>query len=160
MTENIANGEDGIMAAWFNSPSTFIVWRSTTPVSDIANSINWANLTPENPVTGAGQDAVNWLSACQGKVLNLQTLLGGGVSVATGKANIRAGLQDATSNIPSGIGGATKGGGWANIMASIQRPATNAEKALATGTGTALSPGNLTFEGRIQVNEVITIMGR
>jgi hypothetical protein len=82
------------------------------------------------------------------------------MSVATGKANIRAGLQDATSNIPSGLNGTIKGGGWANIQAAIQRPATNAEKALATGTGTALSPGNLTFEGRIPVSEVHIILGR
>ena len=38
--------------------------------------------------------------------------------------------------------------------------ASNAEKALATGVGTNNTPGLLTFEGRIDVNDIGIILGR
>ena len=155
---NIAAKEDGLMAAWFNELTSFQVWKTITVISDIQNAVIWSNFTPANPAAGAGQDATNWLLACQGKQFNLQMLLTG-YGVSTGMSNIRAGLQDATSLIPSGIAGATKSGGWTAIQLIIQRPATNAERILATGIGTTASPGDLSWEGVIQNSDVHALMG-
>lgn len=153
--------DDGAVINWLNAVTTFVVWRTSTPVSDIQDAITWANFTPNNPAAGAGQDFANWALACQGKQFNLQNLLsasGGGVSTA--KANIRAGLQDALTAIPSGTNGANKSGGWPAVQLVIQRFATNAEKVLATGTGTSASPGDLGFDGTIQFSEINAIVGR
>jgi hypothetical protein len=149
---------------WLNALTTFRVWRTITPVSDIQDNIVWANFTPANPAAGAGTDATNWLLACQGKQFNLQNLLssGSGFSggVSTNKPNIRAGLQDACTLIPSGVAGATKTGGWTQIQLAIQRAATKAEQLLATGTGTQANPGDLGFDGNIQNSDLYIILNR
>jgi hypothetical protein len=162
------NGQIGVadqpILDYFNANTTFQVWRTTTPVSEIQDAIIWANFTPSNPGAGAGQDFANWALACQGKQFNLQNLLqagsvfGGGVS--TNRANIRAGLQDACTQIPSGTNGNLKSGGWTAIQLIIQRPATKAEQALATGTGTAVAPGDLGWDGQITGNDLYFILGR
>ena len=140
----------------------FFVWKTTTSISDIQDAVTWANFTPANPSAGAGQDFANWALACQGKQFNLQLLLGGsgfGGAISTGKANIRAGLQDCTSSIPSDVNGAIKSGGWANIKAVIQRKANILEKIFATGTGTTANPASLVVEGSLTYAEVLSIMG-
>lgn len=142
---------------WLNELTTFKVWRTTTPVSDIQDNIIWANFTPANPASLAGTDATNWLLACQGKQFNLQNLLSSGSfgsGISTNKANIRSGLQDALTSIPSGpaagpMNGTTRTGGWQQVQLAIQRPATRAEQILATGTGTQANPGDLTHDGEI-----------
>ena len=153
----VTAGDHGCIAAWFNTDSTFIVWKSHTNKDDVFDNVIWANFTPANPSSGAGQDATNWLMACQGKALNLQTLLNAN-TISSSKANVRAGIQDATTNIPSGINGANKSGGWTAIQTVMQRSATYAEKNLATGTGTTGSPGLLTFEGTISVSDIPVIL--
>lgn len=155
----VTAGNDGCVAAWLNSPSTFVVWKTSVKKDVIFDAVVWANFTPNNPLAGAGQDATNWLMACQGKALNLQTLLNQDFIDAT-KLNVRAGLQDATTNIPSGASGASRSGGWTAINLAMQRNATIAEKALATGTGTTGSPGLLTFEGSVPDNSIYLILGR
>lgn len=155
----VTAGNDGCVAVWLNSPSTFVVWRTSVKKDEIFDAVVWANFTPNNPGAGAGQDASNWLMACQGKALNLQTLLNQDFIDAT-KINVRAGLQDATTNIPSGPAGASRTGGWTAINLAMQRNATIAEKALATGTGTTVSPGLLTFKGSVSDNSIYLILGR
>ena len=158
----LATTTNGIhtILAHVNSPTTFIVWRSFTPATDIVNAINWPNLTPANPIAGSGQDAGNWLLACQGKQFNLQILLSLGTGIGAGqgidstKANIRAGFQDALTNIPSGVNGALKSGGWPAVNAAMQRVATHGEVAFATGSGTTSSPGLLGYEGIIQDSDI------
>ena len=161
LTSELAKPEPDttFIANYLNAASTFQVWRTTTPVADIQDQVLWANFTPANPIAGAGQDVTNWLLACQGKQFNLQNLLNAGGSsfnsgISTGKANIRAGLQDCCSQIPSGISGANKSGGWiGGIQLVIQRPATRLEKIFATGSGTSATPGDLVYEGAISITQ-------
>ena len=141
----------------------FQVWRTLTPSSDIFDAITWANFTPANPA--AATDSLeaanihNWLLACQGKQFNLQILLSGFTGqISTGKANIRSGLQDALTNVPSGAAGANKAGGWVNVQAVIQRNCNRLEKLFSTGIGTTASPATLVIEGKLSVLDVITIM--
>ena len=142
---------------FLNSPSTFQVWRTTTPVSDIHDNISWANFTPTNPISGAGTDAANWMAQCGLKQMNLQNLLSGASfngQINTKKPNIRAGFQDCLTNLPSGAAGVARSGGWPAVQLVIQRAATFAEKQFATGTGTTALPGDLTFEGDVPENIV------
>jgi hypothetical protein len=160
------NGQTGMIRDWYNKPNTsgYIVWKPTTPVADIQDSVVWANYTPTNPATGtdaiALQNTIAQLMACQGKQFNLQMLLsvsGMNSAVSTGKQNIRAGLQDATSAIPSDVNLGTKTGGWQSIKAIIQRPATRIEKLFATGAGTTTNPSDIVFTGLTE-NDVVTAL--
>lgn len=135
----------------------FQVWRTQTNVNDIYDNVVWANFTPANPTIG-DLDYTNRALACQGKQFNLQTLLYH-ESVNTSKTGIRAGLQDALTQIPSGAAGATKSGGWTNVLLVIQRPANILEKLFAVGTGTAALPATMEVEGRLNYQQVLTAMG-
>ena len=83
-----------------NSPA-WVVWRSTTPIADVVDAITWSNYTPSVASAGAGTDATNWRLDCQGKQFNLQMLLANpSGNISSGKANIRAGFDDALKLIP------------------------------------------------------------
>lgn len=152
--------ESGQMAAWYNqtySPA-FHVWRSTTPASEVFNAISWANLTPaDTPDTTVVY--TNRALSCQAKQINLQILLQGQNSIATGKLSIRQGLSDSLQNVPAGAGGALLDAGWAGagkVKATIQRAVTRAEKIWATGTGTTAVPGDLgAFEGTVSNFDIL-----
>jgi hypothetical protein len=118
------DGSDAI-AALYNAPAapTFTVWRTTTPIADIENAIAWPNFTPSDAPDGT-QTWLNRAIACQGKQFNLQIMIQGKTAISSGRANIRAGLQDATTNIPSGAAGALLTGGWPAIKPAMTRAAT------------------------------------
>jgi len=177
LTTFLAASDVNSITSYYKQDSTFVVNKSTTPISDIQNATIFANFTPANPavvptnaidVVAAVNNLIgainqqNMLLACQGKQFNFQNILaaaGFGGQIATGKPNIVAGLQDACSQIPSGVNGANKSGGWLNgIQLVIQRLATNGEKIFATGVGTIASPGHLVFDGAISQTEISSVM--
>lgn len=133
----------------------FIVWQTSTSAQVIFDAIVWPNMTPADVPDGT----VLWTNrslACQGKQFNLQTMLSGRETISSNKTSIRAGLQDALTNLPSGAGGASRSGGWANVQTAMQRKSTRAEKALiASGAGTVGSPGVLGFEGLLTYTDVL-----
>lgn len=143
---NAGNNTD--IAAWFNVASEAIVWRSSTSVSEVQDAVVWANMTPADVPDGTTA-WTNRALACQGKQFNLQNLIVGRDRINSGKANIRAGLQDALTNIPSGVGGASQSAGWVTIRDAMKRAATKGEALYATGTLTSATPGNLVWEGTI-----------
>lgn len=146
-----ANGD--VIAAAYNTVGTFVVWQTAVKVKDVQDGIVWQNLTPADVPDGT----LLWNNrslACQGKQFNVQTILVGRDYIDATKANVRAGLQDALTNVPSGVSGALLSGGWANVKTALQRVVTRAEKLFATGTGTAASPGLVTFEGKITQDDV------
>lgn len=146
------------------SITTFKAWNTYTIVSEIQNAISWANFTPANPGTAVdlltAQNIANWMLACQGKQFNLQLLLSGGGyggnQIATGRANIRAGLQDCLTAIPSGTLGANKSGGWAAVQLAIQRFANKAESLLfSSGAGTQAVPYELPYDCEVGYQQVL-----
>jgi hypothetical protein len=148
-------GSTGLMADWLNGDSAFYVWRTATPASTVSNAVTWANFTPLDSPDGSATWQTRAL-ACQGKQFNLQNmLLAAQGAIASGLANVRAGWQDATTNIPSGAAGALLSGGWATIRDSFKRAATRGEKIFATGTGTFATPGDLVWEGRVAEYDVV-----
>ena len=150
-------GNDTELARLYNLPSTFYVWRSTTPADEIADAILWDRLTPVDTPDGSAIQT-NRLLLCQAKQMNLQVLLQGRDSIGTGRSNLRSGLSDALLNVPSGVGGATQDAGWigaGRVKATITRLATIAERAFATGTGTAATPGVLgSFENSLTISDI------
>lgn len=143
-------------ARLLNLPSATYVWRPTTPADEVADAILWDRLTPVDVPDGSAIQT-NRLLLCQAKQMNLQVLLQGRDSIGTGRSNLRAGLTDALLNVPSGVGGATQDAGWigaGRVKATITRLATVAEKAFATGTGTAGSPAVLGWEGTVTINDI------
>ena len=147
----------GIIRDALNATSSplFYVWRSSTQAADIGNAIVWSALTPVDTPDGTAL-YTNRALLCQAKQINIQTLIQGRDSIASNKPNIRSGLQDALSAIPSGAGGAVIGAGWVAVKTSMTRKATVLERLLATGTGTTATPADLDFEGSIDNNTVDT----
>lgn len=139
---------DQELADWFNQATSYVVWKSSTPASDVFDSIAWASLTPNDAPDGTAA-YTNRALACQGKQFNIQLLTMGREQIASNKANVRNGIKDALQNVPAGAGGAMLDAGWAAVKTVMTRTVTRAEQLWATGTGTFASPGALTFEGLI-----------
>ena len=147
--------DDQSIAAWYNTLASpaFYGWRSSVPINDILDKILWANFTP----TDAPDTTAQWTNrslACQGKQFNLQTLVLGKTSLDATRANLRAGLQDALTGLPSGVSGAVLGGGWAAVQLILSRAAMRIEKLFATGTGTQAAPALFVVEGLLDYLDV------
>jgi hypothetical protein len=150
------NGDTNFdIANWYNGIASpdFYVYRNNIPVQEVYDKITWSNLTPSDVADGT-QTWANRSLACQGKQFNLQIILQGQNQIDATKSNIRAGLQDCLTNIPSGAGGATVAAGWVTVRDSLYTPAKNAEKLFATGTGTTGSPATRVVYGNISAQDV------
>ena len=156
LAADVATGNQGVILDYMNADSSpaFIVWRSSVKVEEIYDAITWSALTPtDNP-----DDTQAWLNrslACQGKQFNLQTMLTGRATISGAKPAIRAGLQDALTNVPSGTGGAAVNAGWAAVKSALSRAATRAEKLYATGAGTTAAPGSLVVDGKLAMYDIV-----
>lgn len=146
LTTLVAEGATGAIAEYLRSYSTFVVWRTITPVSDISDAITWANMTPTDAPDGTAT-YTNRALFSQAKQISLQTMVQGQQSISSAKANVRAGLQDALTNLPTGAGGASQSAGWTSVRLAMQRKASLFEQIFATGIGTTASPGTLVLEG-------------
>jgi hypothetical protein len=154
------------IAAWYSALASpdFFVFRSDVNTSEIFDQVTWANFTPSD----APDNTVTWSNrslACQGKQFNLQILLQGQASFNAGRITQRAGLNDATTNLPSGTGGQSRSGGWSTILAILRRKALRIEKLFATQTsgvgvlntdalGATTNPALLAVEGAIDFNTI------
>ncbi len=149
----IAAGTPGYCYDYLAEATAFVVWQARVDVQKVFDAITWANLTPAD----APDDTTTWTNRnlqCQSKQLNLQTILQGRTSFDGRRANVRAGLQDALTNLPSGAGGASIAAGWAGVRTVMQRYANRAELLFSSGTGTAATPGDLSWEGRVSYDEI------
>lgn len=141
----------------YNLSSAFIVWKTSVPVQDIFDAIVWANMTPAAAPDGTTQ-WTNRNLQCQSKQIALQTIVLGREQLNTSKPNIRQGLQDALTALPSKADGTNQPAGWVGVLALLKRAATTCEAIFATGTGTDTTPGNLGVEGTLDVSEVSAAM--
>lgn len=146
----ITAGRPNMITAAYNADAApdFIVWKNQVRTEDIFDSITWSALTPLDTPDGS-QDWANRSLACQGKQFNLQIILTGRQSISGSKTAVRAGLQDALTNVPSGTAGALVNAGWAAVKAALSRKATRGEKLFATGAGTTASPATLRLDGPV-----------
>lgn len=154
------------VASWYSQVASpdFFVFRSNVPTAEIFDQVTWANFTPAD----VPDNTVVWSNrslACQGKQFNLQILLQGQGSFNAGRITQRAGLNDATTNLPSGAGGASRSGGWATILNILRRQALRIEKLFAVQTsgvgvnagdalGATTNPALLVFEGIVSGTDI------
>lgn len=131
----------------------FYVWNNQVSVDVIYDNIVWANLTPTD-VPDSTQLWLNRAMMCQAKQFNLQTMLQGKNFFDAGRATFRAGLQDALTNVPSALAGATVSAGWPAVKTAITRKATRVERLFASGSGTQATPASLIVIGPITYQDV------
>lgn len=118
--------DDVALAAWLNTPSTFIVWRTSVSAEEImqSDSFDWTR--------------VDNLSVGKARIWDQLFRFG---SINPSKLNVQAGVNAVW------VGTAADLAVRAAVYVLCKRPATRAEKALATGAGTDAAPGVMTYEG-------------
>lgn len=110
----------------------FIVWKTDVSVDEIMrNGMDWAR--------------VDNLSVGKARIWDWLGRLG---TFNASKLNVRAGIDAAW------VGTAADLAVRAAIYVHCKRKATRAEKILATGTGTDVSPATMTFEGELSYQDV------
>lgn len=140
------------------------VWNTAVAVDDIFDAVTWANYTPADAADGTVQWS-NRSLACQGKQFNLQIILQNRTTFNAAKPALRGGLNDATTQLPSGVSGASRSGGWAAILPILRRKAKRIEKIFAVSStgvgnngadarGATTNPDVMTFEGEITYQDV------
>lgn len=134
----ITAGNHVCITDWFNSNSTFIVWKTEVSTSEIYADTGFDFTLVDGLTAGKRDQWANFLLKLG--VFN------------PSKSNIRAGIADVWS------GTAAKVAVQNAILNLSKRAATFTEKTLATGTGTSLSPGVLTFEGAISISDVVEVL--
>ncbi len=133
----IPNNPDGAFAIAdaLNLPAVpeFIVWKTSVSIDEIMrNGMDWAR--------------VDNLSVGKARIWDWLGRLG---TFDASRPNVRAGI-DATW-----VGTTADLAVRAQVYTHCKRPATRAERILATGTGSNATPGTMTFEGDITYQDVL-----
>jgi hypothetical protein len=162
-----ANG----LTAHLNGLSGQTAWRSDAPVNAILNAITWASYTPNDAIAGSDTDPllsvkIGRLLTVQTKQMNLQLMLQGRDRLDTRPSNVRLGLRDAVTQLPTGANGANTSPGGGNGTAVLEvcvRPANRVETLMAAPSQASDTTGTvqarvLRFEGSIEPPEVGGLM--
>lgn len=152
-----AGNEQG-MADYYNADSGTVVWQTAAPVSAVQDAVDYTAYTPNGTIDGTAA-LTNRLLAAQTKQINLQLMLQGKTTLDATPSRVRGALLDATTNLPTGTGGALQsaaGVDGVRVLNALTRPATRGERlytASATTTGT-VSAFRLSFEGAITAQDI------
>lgn len=159
------------LTAHLNGASGQNAWRSDAPVSNILDAISWSSYTPNDSIVGSDTDPVlsikiGRLLTVQTKQMNLQLMLQGRDRLDTRPPNVRLGLRDAVTQVPTGTNGALTSPGGGNgtmVLNECVRSATRAEVFLAANSQASDTTGAVTarvlkFEGEITPAEVGGLM--
>ena len=125
------NGDNGMMAAFYNQPSSpaFIVWRTAVPQDEITqNGFDWVRV--DNLSVGKAR-IWEWMFGNTLRVFN------------PSKANVRAGIEAVWKGTAADL--AVR----AAVYTHCKRAAKRCEALYSTGTGSDAVPGLLVFEGSI-----------
>jgi hypothetical protein len=138
---NVAHDADGAYtiadALNLATSPAFIVWKTNVPIDEIMrNGMDWSR--------------VDNLSVGKARIWTWLSQLG---SINPSRPNIRAGI-DATW-----VGTSADLAVRAVVYSHCKRPATRAEKAMATGIGTTETPATMSYEGVITYLDVLETMG-
>ena len=135
-----ATGEDGCVLSFLNSESTFVVWKTSVSAEQVMSSPEFAWTRVDNLTNGKAR-IWDWM------------IRGSSGTFNPSNANIRAGIDAVW------VGTAADLAVRAGVYDTCKRVATVAEKTLATGTGTTQTPGILTFEGSVSMQDILAIRG-
>lgn len=126
----VSSGNDNAVAAWFNelaSPA-YVVWKTSITAREMHAAYVWAEMD----------------NLSQAKFNQLTLMLQPG-AIDPSVPNIRQGITDV-------FAGAQLAATRAALVALAKRDATNAEKLLASGTGSSGSPGTMACSGPVTSN--------
>jgi len=126
----LAIRNDTRLAELYNDASLFVVWRTTVPVEEYRDALVW---TEVDSLTAGKARIWEWITG--------QMTL----PLEPSKAEVRQGLADVWS-----VSSATRPA----LIAIAKRFATVCESLFATGTGTDATPGTLTFEGAVTIQDI------
>ena len=138
----IAAGDANGLHAYLNESSNpaFIVWRTSVTQDEIMqNGFDWVRV--DNLSVGKAR-IWEWLFDNQSNTLN------------PSKVNVRAGIDEVWKGTAADL--AVR----AAVYVHCRRTATRGERMLASGTGTDVSPGLLTYEGEIGPTDATRIVYR
>lgn len=124
------NGQTGVMADFYNQPSTFVVYKSSETVAAVGQAVNYVAF---EALTTANLEKINTFTR-----LNMNTFL-------PSRADVRSFWANVFSGALGGQGQATRDA----LEALWRRFAKRGERLYATGTGTTLAPGALALEGNV-----------
>lgn len=112
----------------------FVVWRTSVPQDEITqNGFTWTEV--DNLSVGKAR-IWEWLFVNESRSIN------------PSKANVRAGIVECWSGTAGKVAVQTA------VLSHCKRSATRAEKALATGTGTDVTPATMGYEGALSYQDV------
>ncbi len=132
-------GATGEMAEYFNTPSTFVVWKTSLSEQFITSEVS-------------NEGTVWSWSAFIARSLNEHN---GWARMFNGIYSINPSLPQVRSGIADIFSGGTGAAQRTHLLAIAKRKATKGEKIFATGTGDNATPGLMTFEGAISDYDVI-----
>jgi len=124
-------GALGPMVDFYNTAGAFIVWKTNVRINDIGDAFNGAEL---GNLTGANQTRLQTIAQFSPNGVNPSL------------ADRRQFFDDVFSSAAT-----TK----AALLALWKRAARRGEALYATGTGTALTPGSLVFEGTFSQPDIV-----
>jgi hypothetical protein len=130
------NGQTNQMAAFFNEPSSpaFVVWRTSVSQDEITqNGFDWVRV--DNLSVGKAR-IWEWMFGNAQRVFN------------PSKANVRAGIDECWKGTTADL--AVR----AAVYTHCKQTATRGQKIYATGTGTDVDPGLMTFTGQISSSDI------
>lgn len=168
----LTNGGDANgLTAYLNGASGTNGWRSDAPVNSILDAINWAGYTPTDTIGSGDTDPllsvkIGRLLTVQTKQMNLQLMLQGRDRLDCRRPQVRGGLRDAVTQVPTGTGGANSapgGASGATVLNQCVRPLTRAELFLAAAANASDTTGGInarvpTFEGEVFTPEIVGLM--
>lgn len=135
----ISSGDANGLYAWLNAVHpTYTVWRSLVGLQEVGRAINAGELAG---ITAIKTDRLNTFANY----------------IPEGVEPFRADHRAFFDEVFSGAGGQITRG---NLLTLWKRKATNAERLLATGTGTESVPATLSFEGEVTQTEAVGIVYR
>lgn len=150
-----ANNVTGI-ANWYNvETDTNYVWKPYTDSKDISDVVNWKRMTPEavaDETTSANTRAL--IAIAQGRVLDILLRES---QVNTAKANIRTGVKDALSNLPTrptSINDWKWSAGGPAALDVMKRKVSRVEALYLAAPGTFATPADLVFDGSVNHTDV------
>lgn len=128
----ITAGSDGLLAQWFNESTSSRVWRTSVTRDEIMqNGFDWVLV--DNLSVGKAR-IWDWLFANQFATMN------------PSKSNVRDGIAECWKGTAAMVTQRDL------ILSHCKRNALRVEQALATGTGSDVSPATMTHEGAIDSN--------
>lgn len=136
------------VADYYNTDSTFYVWKTNTNVEDVTEVILWDRMVPVDTPDGT-QIYANRAAQAALKLDVLNTLLSGR-NIPSNRFNIRSAIQGALQQLPTDTGtGVWTSAGASQALDVMKRFANVGESLYTTGTGSEGAPGALVVEGNL-----------